>query len=145
MRVYPGLAVYKTLLIKNPDQEIALATMEILFRKGFFEVMLFGIHLLAQLPDPFPTIRPVLKMSSRSEYLPGSQEVIEDSPNCYALNTYRCYILETLKAYDAAELTGLFCKTDDWLTEALPRITWERTKTLARGDDFCNFRWSRQI
>lgn len=83
-------------------------------------------------------------MMARDEYLPGSQEIIEDSPDCFAFNVYRCFILDVLAEYDAAELTALYCKTDDWLAESLPGIRWERTRTLGRGDDCCDFRWCRK-
>jgi hypothetical protein len=32
---------------------------------------------------------------------------------------------------------------DDLLFGDLPGISWERTQTLARGDDRCNFRFCR--
>jgi predicted ArsR family transcriptional regulator len=45
----------------------------------------------------------------------------------------------------APELTPLYCQMDDLLFEALPpEIRWERTKTLGRGDEICDFRWTRQ-
>jgi L-2-amino-thiazoline-4-carboxylic acid hydrolase len=40
----------------------------------------------------------------------------------------------------------LYCLADDWLMENLPAsIKWERTKTLARGNELCDFRWSQGI
>jgi hypothetical protein len=56
-------------------------------------------------------------------------------------NIYRCIILDVLSENNAKELTPLYCKTDDWLAQALPKISWERTKTLGYGDDCCDFRW----
>jgi hypothetical protein len=102
-----------------------------------------GIHVLNYFPDPFPIVKPVLKMMTKDEYLPGSQEIVEDSADCYAVNIYRCFILDTLAKHDARELTACFCNTDDWLAEALPKIGWERTQTLGRGGDCCDFRWRR--
>jgi hypothetical protein len=143
MRIYPGLAVYKTLLDINPDQSWAMATVETLIKDDFFGIMLNGIRLLNHLPDPFPVIKPALKMMTRTEYLPGSQEVIEDSRDCFAMNIYRCSTLDALMAYNAPELTRVYCKTDDWLSEAMPKVGWLRTKTLGQGDSLCDFRWCR--
>ncbi|MFU8773966.1 MAG: L-2-amino-thiazoline-4-carboxylic acid hydrolase [Anaerolineales bacterium] len=75
--------------------------------------------------------------------LPGSQEVIEDNGDCFALHVYRCFILDSLRAHNATELTVLFCKTDDWLAAALPKVRFERTKMLSQGYDHCDFRWCR--
>ncbi len=143
-RIMPGLAIYQTLLDKLDDPAAALAQTEELFRAAFFPTRISGIRLLNMLPDPFPIIRPALKMMTKNKYLPGSQEIVEDSPDCFALNVYRCFILDVLATHQAQELTPLFCKTDDWLSEALPKISWERTQTLGRGGELCDFRWSRR-
>jgi hypothetical protein len=135
--------VYRALFNLTPDTTSRLAIVEKLFRADFFREMSIGISLLNYLPDPFPLIRPVLRLMTRQQYLPGSQIVVEDSPNCFAIDTNQCFILDVLTALNARELTVLFCNTDDWLSEALPRIHWLRTTTLARGGKKCDFRWCR--
>lgn len=142
-RILPGLSIYKALLEENDDQQKALAELDALFRASFFTKRMQGIRALNLLPDPFPIVKPLLKLMTREAYLPGSQEIIEDSLDCFALNVYRCFILDTLEQYRAKELTALFCNTDDWLAEVLPKISWERTMTLGRGGDCCDFRWCR--
>jgi len=142
-RVLPGLAIYKALPDENDNRDKVISEVDILFRAAFFTTMMRGIRILNHLPDPFPIARPVLKMMTRDEYLPGAQQIVEDSTDCFALNVYRCFILDTLDAHDASELTASYCSTDDWLAELLPKISWERTKTLGRGGDCCDFRWCR--
>lgn len=142
-RILPGLSIYKALLDQNDDQEKVLAEVDVLFRVAFFANIMQGLRLLNYLPNPFIVIRPALKIMTRNKYAPGSQEIVEDSPDCFAVNVYRCFILDTLAMHDAGELTSSYCTTDDWLTEALPTISWERTKTLGRGGDCCDFRWRR--
>jgi hypothetical protein len=140
----PGLALYQTLKSEHGQIDKALAETNLLFRTAFFRVERFGIPLLNYLPDPFPLIRPVLRSYAVSEYGPGELEVLEDSPDCFALKIYRCYLIDTLTAQGASELTPLFCATDDWLAELLPRIRWERTQTLGRGGAFCDFCWRKE-
>jgi hypothetical protein len=142
-RVLPGLSIYKTLREENEDHERVLTEVETLFRAAFFTNMTWGIRLLNILPNPFFIVRPVLRRMTGDPASPGAQGIVEDSEDCFAVNVYRCYILDTLASHHAAELTPLFCLTDDWLAEALPKIRWERTKTLGRGDDCCDFRWCR--
>jgi hypothetical protein len=142
-RILPGLSIYKALRDNNASQEKALAEVETLFRGVFMRRMLQGIRLLNYLPDPFPIVKPALKRMTIEEYLPGSQEIIADSPDCFAVNIYRCYIFDILTRHNAPELTRLYCNTDDWLSEAMPKVRWERTKTLGRGDECCDFRWCR--
>lgn len=142
-RILPGLSIYKALLEENGDQQKALADVDILFRAAFFSRRMQGIRILNYFPDPFPIVKPVLKIMTKDEYMPSSQEIVEDSADCYAVNIYRCFILDTLIKHGARELTACFCNTDDWLAEALPKIGWERTQTLGRGGDCCDFRWRR--
>lgn len=142
-RIYPGLAIYRALFDLSSDSEYRLNIVEKLFRADFFMGLNRGIRLMNHLKDPFPLIRPVLRIMTRQQYLPGSQVIIEDSPNCFALDTSRCFILDVLTALKSRELTVLFCNTDDWLSEALPGIHWIRTTTLARGGEKCDFRWCR--
>ena len=143
-RILPVYAIYRSLLEESGDRECVLAEVEGLMRDAFFEPMLTGIRMLNLLPDPFPIIRPVLRWMTRGDDVPGSQEIIEDSRDCFALNVYRCYTLDILTKLGAPELTPLFCDTDDWLSAAMPKIRWERTKTLGRGDAVCDFRWCRR-
>jgi hypothetical protein len=140
-RVLPALSIYKALLEINEDCEMVLSQMEALFKAAFFATQLRGIRLVNRLRDPFPVIRPVLKSMTRNTYLPGSQEIVVDTCDCFAINVYRCFILDVLTRHQAAELTPLFCQTDDWLSEAMPKIGWERTNTLGLGGDCCDFRW----
>jgi hypothetical protein len=143
--VLPGLALYLTLREDDrKTQEDALVVCETLFREAFFPFERRFIPLLNVLPDPFPLLRPALRWMCRETYLPGSTQVVMDTPDCFAVDTFRCFILDTLTAAGAPELAPLFCKTDDWLAELLPKVIWKRTGTLAAGADACDFRWSRR-
>jgi len=141
--IYPALAMYQAMLEADPNRELALAEMEILMKEDFFRGLGAGIGILNFLPDPFPVVRPVLRMMTRSQYPPGFQVVVEDDRDCFAINATRCFKLEVLTLLNAGELTRLYCKTDDWLSAKLPKIHWLRTKTLAGGHDMCDFRWCR--
>lgn len=140
--VLPGLALYQILFEDRENDRIAALTeTESLFQATLFKVERRFIPFLNVLPNPFPLLRPVLRYITKNNYLPGATEVVEDTPNCFAVNTYRCFILDTLTEAGAPELTPLFCKTDDWLAELLANVRWLRTGTLAHGADCCDFRW----
>ena len=141
--ILPGLAIYQVIQQIECDSNKALLIVEGLFKEDFFRTMGFCIRLINYLPDPFPLVRPALRMMTKKEYIPGSQTVIEDNRNCFALNTTRCFKWDVLNALNASDLTTLYCKTDDWLSDFLPKVQWMRTKTLARGDELCDFRWCR--
>lgn len=143
--IAPGLALYRTLLADGKkDQQAVLDEVEDLFEASFFITERKMLTLLNKLPDPFPVVRLGLRRMTKNKYLPGASEVIEDNNTCFAINTYRCFILDTLTQHGTPELTSLFCKTDDWLAAEVPKVKWSRTITLAGGGGLCDFRWSRQ-
>jgi hypothetical protein len=138
----PGLALYQT-LCEEVGREEALAESGRLFRAAFFPLERKLIQLLNLLPAPFPLLRPALRRMCREDYLPGSTQLVMDTPDCFAVDIYRCFILDTLTQAGAPELAPLFCKTDDWLAELLPKVRWSRTGTLAQGAEKCDFCWCR--
>jgi len=104
--------------------------------------------LLGRLPDPFAVFRRIVPLVVRFGFPPEGWgiEAVEDSEDCIAFNVRRCIYLDTLTSYGAPELTALYCGGDDTLFAALPpSVTWERTMTLGRGHDHCNFRWCRAV
>jgi hypothetical protein len=142
--ILPGLALFEIFRNESGDKQTALIAVEDFFKTSFFFGLRKMVGLLNYLPDPFPIVRLGMRRMTSETYLPGSQEVLEDTQHCFAINIYRCFIYDTLQKFDAIELTALYCKTDDWLAERVPKVIWQRTKTLGWGDDYCDFRWCRR-
>ena len=145
--ILPGLALYQVLGEESSDQEAVLAEVETLFGVAFVQLGKL-MPLLGRRPDPFAVFRQAAHWVVRFGFPPQGweMELVEDSDQCYAFDVHRCFYLDVLAAYSAPELTALYCKMDDLVYESLPSsITWERTKTLGRGDDCCNFRWCRVV
>ena len=145
--ILPGLALFQVLCEESDDREAALAETEMLFG-ATFKGLRGMVNLLGRLPDPFPLHRRIAHWVSRFGFPPPGWEIepVEDSDQCIAFNVHRCFYLDVLTAYGARDLTALYCKMDDITYAALPpSIAWERTKTLGRGDDCCDFRWSRTV
>ncbi|MBE3120246.1 MAG: L-2-amino-thiazoline-4-carboxylic acid hydrolase [Candidatus Atribacteria bacterium] len=63
-------------------------------------------------------------------------------PDVVALNEHSCFYLNVLAEYGLPELTPHFCLLDDFLFEGVsPCIRWERTQTIGRGGEMCDFRY----
>jgi len=138
-----GLALYQTLLAAHGSQDAALAEMEqLLVRTQTTGGKI--MRALGHLPAPFQFFRRATRWVTRFGFPSEGWEITwrEDNPHCIAFDITRCFYLEMLTAYDAPELTPLYCQLDDWMYGQLPApITWLRTTTLARGGDRCDFRW----
>ncbi len=143
--IFPILAVYLAMKNNHLTQENALADSEDLMREIFFRTQLSGIRFLNRiLADPFPVIKPALRLMMHFSDLPAGQEIKQDDKKCFSVYVYQCYIHNTLKELGAPELTPAFCATDDWLSAAMPKIQWQRTQTLGRGGEMCDFCWRRK-
>jgi len=143
--ILPGLALYQILRDEEGSEEAALARLDPLFAAWVQQASrpkLF--RLMGRLPDPFPILRVGNRLAMRAFPPEGwTFEWLEDSSRCVAYNIYECFYLNVLTAYGAPELTAQFCRQDDLLWGNLPGFSWERTKTLDRGDDCCDFRFCR--
>lgn len=144
--ILPGLALYQTLREESDDQEAVLAEIDrilaaLVERSGRRQL----VQVMGRLPDPFAILRIVNRWAMKRVYPPEGWrfEWVEDSDQRIAYDARECFYLNVLTAYGAPELTAHFCAVDDLLFGDLPGIAWERTKTLGRGDDRCDFRFRR--
>jgi hypothetical protein len=65
---------------------------------------------------------------------------LESNGKTFGFKVHTCFYKKLLTANHAPELTPLVCLTDDWMLENLPaNIKWERTATMGRGNELCNF------
>jgi hypothetical protein len=143
-KIMPGLALYQVLCKENSDQDAVLTEVSSLLEIGSRAFSKF-VNLYRYLPLPFAVMRQMFKASLLVYPRQGWDiERVENSKTSFAFNVHRCFYLNVFTAYSAPELTALYCRLDDLLYAAWsPSIRWERTKTLGRGDDCCDFRYSR--
>jgi len=148
----PGLALYQVLRKVSNDGEAVLAEVGSLLALGSvfrafktslkLQMLPIKLHLP---PLPFALFQRAVRISLLAYPREGWRiDQLEQSRDSIAFTISRCFYLDVLTAYGAPELTSLYCRLDDLAYANLsPSIKWERTKTLGRGDDCCDFRWSR--
>lgn len=143
--ILPGLALYQVLGRHAEDKEPVLKEIEVLFAASFTRGRTF-VQLLDRLPGAFGLLRLSARWQLARRFPRSGWDVrwVEDSADCVAFDIHRCFYYEVLSSYDAPLLTAAYCRMDDVVYSALPaEISWERSKTLGRGDDCCDFRFSR--
>jgi hypothetical protein len=140
----PTLALYQVLREDGAAEEEALQETERVF---LADLGRYGwvVGAIARLPGFFGLFRRTapLVLPLAFPYEGWDTEWVETSDQCVAYDIHGCPYLEVLRANGAPELTPVFCKWDDATFGDLPGISWERTGTLGRGDDHCDFRWRR--
>jgi hypothetical protein len=72
-----------------------------------------------------------------AEYIPGDEEEFD-----FGYNYTHCGVCMYLYAYNARELAPFVC-TNDFIKSEKLDTGLERTKTLAMGDNVCNFRFKK--
>lgn len=142
--ILPGLALYQILSKESNDRDAVLSETGSMLAIGSRAFTKF-VNMYRYLPLPFAIMRQMFRVSLLAfPHQRWDIEQIEDGKISFAFNIDRCFYLDILTVYGAPELTPLYCRLDDLLYTAWsPSIKWERTKTLGRGDDCCDFRWSR--
>jgi hypothetical protein len=138
--ILPGLAYYQVLKESGLSQEQAIERIDHLF-DWFGARGQKRFRLLGRLPFIYALLRLIIKPFMRQYPEPGWElEWVENSPNAIRFNMKKCYYFKTLTDLGAPELTASFCRVDDLIYEHLsPRMIWQRTETIGRGDALCNF------
>jgi len=102
--------------------------------------------LLSKTPFFYGMTKSVMPMFLNSLYPPDGWDFrwINDSPNVIAFDAHSCFYVDIFNKYKVGELTKIFCETDDICYRKFTNARWERTKTIGRGDEICNFRFYRR-
>jgi len=143
--ILPGLAVYQTLQDEGLEMKDSLATVEnLIYRAG--RTKRRPVELLTRTPSFYQMLRYFTPRFLERNFPPEGFEIewVENSESRVAFNITSCFYLDVLTAYGVPELTLVYCNQDDLIYEgASPTVLWERTGTLARGDEVCDFSWAK--
>lgn len=149
-RILPGLALYQTFLAEGLSKPAARDAVRDLLAAFVRASRLFRLMRLMKRWLPrrlhYPLLRRAVRWQMKLAHPPAGWSVVyvEDSPQRIAFDIRRCLYLDTLRVHGAVELTSAFCDVDDVLFAELPAaVVWERTHTLGRGDDRCDFCFRR--
>ncbi|MGD8405639.1 MAG: L-2-amino-thiazoline-4-carboxylic acid hydrolase [Anaerolineales bacterium] len=103
-------------------------------------------QLTARLPFFFTFLKRMMRPSMERNFPePGFElEWPEVGKDGTGFNVHRCFYVDVLGKFGSPELTRLFCDMDDVVFEKTPGVRWERSSTIGRGGEFCDFRWHGQ-
>lgn len=143
--VLPAVALYQTLLADGMSRDDALEQVGALVR-SYVEPLRRFVPALRLAREPLGVLRAATVLVNRLVFPPQGwqMEVVEDSEDGFGFDMRGCFYLDQFAAYGVPELTSCFCQADDILFAALPPgLAWERTGTMGRGSEKCDFRWRR--
>ncbi len=145
--ILSGLSLYRALQVSGVGQKQALGLVD-----RAFETWAVRARNLLRIPGRLPFYFFFMRLLTRRILSAGFPEEgwkiewEEVSKERIAFNMGSCYYLDQLKFHGAPELVPLYCRVDDVVFESFsPFIQWNRTKTLGRGNDCCNFEFSNRM
>ncbi|NOY97744.1 MAG: L-2-amino-thiazoline-4-carboxylic acid hydrolase [Chloroflexi bacterium] len=143
--ILPVLALYLTL--KERD-DLSADALE-LTRKVAEEVYAVArkrMAFLGRLPFFYWLIQKLAPGKMKRNFPAEGWEIewLEVSREQVAFNMHSCFYLDALTRYGAPELTPVFCGLDDLIYDGVsPHLRWQRSTTLGRGGERCDFRFIR--
>lgn len=140
-QIMPGIAAYETLQTVMPKEE-ALRTVHgyveeraYRLKKTFLRLMRIP-GLYKKVPGIFATQTPnFFGISAGFE-----ANAIRTTGGVWRIDMTRCPYHDECVRCGCPELCPCFCDSDDITYDGLhPKLIWQRTMTLGRGDDRCDF------
>ena len=147
------LAAYRELLLLVGDEQSGLSILRNAMAAPFKErlttyiVDRFGISQDAP-EEAFKRIAENFKARGEERYGQAYTYVqeVQDEGRSF-VNIQKCFFNDFFRANGAAEVTPIFCAMDNLWAEELEKpqygVWFERTTTLARGDDMCRFQFTK--
>ena len=98
---------------------------------------------LLLIPGLYRLVPGVFVKSTRSVFGPAAgfdPKELQVGNGIWRVDMMKCPYHDTCAEYGCPELCRCFCDSDDISYAGLhPKLIWERTMTLGRGDDRCDF------
>ena len=140
-QILPGIAAYETLQRVMPKEE-ALQTVH-----GYVERLARTSHkqlaALLHIPGLYRLVPGVFVKSTRSVFGPAAgfaPKELQTGNGVWRVDMMKCPYHDTCTEYGCPELCRCFCDSDDISYTGLhPKLIWERSMTLGRGNDRCDF------
>ena len=140
-QILPGIAAYETLQRVMPKEE-ALQTVH-----GYVERLARTSHkqlaALLHIPGLYRLVPGVFVKSTRSIFGPAAgfaPKELQTGSGVWRVDMMKCPYHDTCTEYGCPELCRCFCDSDDISYTGLhPKLIWERSMTLGRGNDRCDF------
>ncbi len=140
--IFAGVALYRALQEEGKSPEEALQLTSEIFG-DFMQVAADKIRKILKIPGLYRKVPAIFNKMVRKKYneAAGFQMRFYDTGKHHAkFDVTVCPYYNTCEAMGCPELTCIFCNTDDCCYGNMhPKLQWNRTTTIGRGGDCCDF------
>lgn len=140
--IYGGAALYQALLEKGLSPEEALAQTDQIFQ-DFAQEAAEKLRSLLKFPRLYRRVPWLFQTMVRKKYNQASgfqMNFYHMERNRVKFDVTACPYFVVCQSLGVPELTTIFCNTDDCCYGNMhPKLKWNRTTTIGRGGDVCDF------
>ncbi len=141
-KIFPCIAFYKAAIEFTNQQEQAYLIIENYFTTQC-EMYAKKLQKLCRIPFVYKLVPRIMAgVIHRTFGVKSGFEIIDHKTKCHIchIDMMKCPYFSACSLYGCPELTTVFCNADDVSYGNMhPKLSWERTKTLGRGDGYCDF------
>ena len=140
--ILPSIAVYKAVIELTGDQDRAYQIVSRCY-EDYFEEKAQKLRDKCKPSIAYPLVTTFAGDFIKKQFSEKDGFVLQNKSKGWKycqIDIVECPYFSYCKRYGCEELTTAFCDADDIAFEHLHRgISWDRTHTLGRGDDCCDF------
>ena len=140
--IFPAMAVFDVLIQDGQSRQEAAAVTDELF-SACMESAANMIRGLLKIPGLYRILPRIWKSAAFKLFSPeaGFEATVYDTPKSRVrFDMTSCPYYQTCRDLGCPEIAFTFCHTDDICYGNMHRkLKWNRTKTIARGGDCCDF------
>lgn len=141
-RIYPAISIYKAVLEVTGSKEDAFNIIEDCFNMSSKNINK-TLRTLCKIPFSYKLVPTIMRKIIHKSFGKKSGFDMIDYPSekgkCH-IDMIECPYFNNCVKYDCIELSTAFCNADDIAYGNMhPKLFWGRTKTLARGNECCDF------
>ena len=140
-QIMPGIAAYETLQTVMPKEE-ALRTVHGYVEERAYRLKKTFLRLM-RIPGLYKKVPGIFATQTPKFFgIPAGFEAnaIRTTGGVWRIDMTRCPYHDECVRCGCPELCPCFCDSDDITYDGLhPKLIWQRTMTLGRGDDRCDF------
>ena len=142
-RIYPAIALFKSLIAAPVSREDA-AQLILDFYMTRAQKPAKAIQNLLKIPGLYKAVPNLFLVGVNKMFGPDAgfkAKHYEAKQGCFRIDMLECPYMNICKKYSCPEIVPAFCASDDVAYGNMhPKLIWGRTKTLGRGDEYCDFK-----
>ncbi len=144
--ILPAIAVYKSMIDIGYTKEESLTLIKESAIKDSQKMTRF-FQTIGKMPFGYVLFRRMFPLGTKNSFCEPGWDIkwIKNNKETIEFHAKKCLYVDIMREEECSELVPIFCQLDDYMYENLENVIWDRQKTLAYGDEVCDFRFFPKV